>query len=201
MNVFDPKVRRVLAIDPTSSGFGFAVLEGPESLVDWGGRSAINAQSAVGKVIGMLRQYRVDVLVVEDCGDARSRRGQRVRHLIQSMIVAARATSVECARVRITGVRRLFGGDVPTNKDTIARVIADHFGELAPRLPPKRKVWMTEPTRMAIFDAVAFGLTYYYESSGAASPSAIKDYDGRLHDAGAARDHRGDDRDGYEKDK
>ena len=27
---------RVLAIDPSTRGFGFAVLEGPERLIDWG---------------------------------------------------------------------------------------------------------------------------------------------------------------------
>lgn len=162
MNFFDPEVLRVLAIDPTSSGFGFAVLEGPESLIDWGGRTAATSESALRKVTDMVRQYRVDVLVVEDCTDPRSRRGRRVRHLIEAMDLAANEIGIACARVRITAVHRLFGGDVRTNKDEIARVIAEHFGELAPRLPPKRKVWMTEPSRMGIFDAVAFGLTYYY---------------------------------------
>jgi len=27
---------RVLAIDPSTRGFGFAVLEGPDRLIDWG---------------------------------------------------------------------------------------------------------------------------------------------------------------------
>lgn len=29
-------LKRVLAIDPNSRGFGFAVLEGPDRLIDWG---------------------------------------------------------------------------------------------------------------------------------------------------------------------
>lgn len=175
MNCVDPEVRRVLAIDPTSPGFGFAVLEGPESLIDWGGRTATTHESALRKVTEMIRQYRVDVLVTEDCTDPRSRRGKRVRHLIEAMDVAAGGMGIRCARVPVAAVHRLFGGDAPTNKDAIARVIAEHFGELAPRLPPKRKVWMTEPSRMAIFDAVAFGLTYYYDAPDVAPRSVSID--------------------------
>lgn len=203
MNLVDPSTKRVLTLDPTSQGLGFAVLEGPTLLIDWGGRTtaSANAAAVVEQVTDMLRHYRIDVLVVEDCTDLRSRRGRRACALIEALSHAADEMGIVSIRISITAVHRLFGGDEPTNKDEIARAIAEHFPELAPRLPPKRKVWMTEPTRMAIFDAVAFGLTYYYESSGAVSPSAINDYDGRLHDASAARHHRGNDRDGYEKDK
>lgn len=35
MNPRSPEPRRVLAIDPTSRGFGFVVFEGPEHLIDW----------------------------------------------------------------------------------------------------------------------------------------------------------------------
>ena len=30
------KLQRIIAIDPTTKGFGFAVMEGPEDLIDWG---------------------------------------------------------------------------------------------------------------------------------------------------------------------
>ena len=35
--------------------------------------------------------------------------------------------------------------------------MANHFPELAPRLPRFRKPWMSEDYRMSIFDAIAFG--------------------------------------------
>jgi hypothetical protein len=47
---------------------------------------------------------------------------------------------------------------VRRNKDQIARLIVTRFPELAPRLPPERKPWTSEDTRMAIFDAAAFAL-------------------------------------------
>jgi len=36
MSIKNEKVIRVLAIDPSTRGFGFAVLEGPSRLIDWG---------------------------------------------------------------------------------------------------------------------------------------------------------------------
>jgi len=47
--------KRVLAIDPYSRGVGFAVLEGPECLIDWGIRTTGRADNAkASRVIGKL---------------------------------------------------------------------------------------------------------------------------------------------------
>jgi hypothetical protein len=40
MNKIQPKYFRILAIAPSTRGFGFAVLEGEASLVDWGVKTA-----------------------------------------------------------------------------------------------------------------------------------------------------------------
>jgi hypothetical protein len=47
-----------------------------------------------------------------------------------------------------------------SNKAQMAQIVAAQFPELRSRLPPERKPWMTEDTRMATFDAAAFGLTF-----------------------------------------
>ena len=39
------KEKRVLAIDPTTKGFGFAIMEGPERLIDWGVKGVKNNAS------------------------------------------------------------------------------------------------------------------------------------------------------------
>jgi len=59
-------------------------------------------------------------------------------------------------------VKRVFLAFGARTKQEIARVVADQLPELAPRLPRVRKPWMSEDYRMAIFDAAAFALTYYY---------------------------------------
>jgi hypothetical protein len=59
-------------------------------------------------------------------------------------------------------VKQVFLTFGARTKQEIARVVADQLPELAPRLPRVRKAWMSEDYRMAIFDAAAFALTYFY---------------------------------------
>jgi hypothetical protein len=56
-------------------------------------------------------------------------------------------------------VRRVFLGDAGGTKHALAEVIAERFPEeLGLHLPPKRRPWMNEDSRMGIFDAVALAL-------------------------------------------
>jgi hypothetical protein len=47
------------------------------------------------------------------------------------------------------------------NKHEIATVLAQRFPALAPKLPPKRKIWQSEDYRMSVFDAAALGVAYF----------------------------------------
>ena len=45
------------------------------------------------------------------------------------------------------------------SKEALAAILAKRFpDELEPKLPPKRRAWEKEDTRLAIFDAVALAL-------------------------------------------
>ena len=100
----------VLCIYPSAKGFGFAVFEGSRSLVDWGVKGVHgerkNAQS-LRKMRELLAFYRPDVLITEHKG-AGSRRGSRIRQLIDAIIALAekeRVASIllprpKCARFR-----------------------------------------------------------------------------------------------------
>ncbi len=48
-----------------------------------------------------------------------------------------------------------------SNKAQMARAIAARFPELTRSLPPERRPWVSEHYRMAIFDAAAFGLSFF----------------------------------------
>ena len=50
-------------------------------------------------------------------------------------------------------------------KRQIAEAIAREFPELEPRLPPVRKIWMSEDRRMSIFDAVSLAITFFHSKS------------------------------------
>jgi hypothetical protein len=95
-------------------------------------------------------------LVVENCSAPGARRGERARQLI------ADATAIATAEPRIAvravaahDVRRAFGKQSATNKSAMAATLVDRFPELAPHLPRRRKIWMSEDERMAVFDALA----------------------------------------------
>jgi len=81
------RYQRVLALDPTSRGFGFVVLEGPGRLVDWGVKDirADKEQATLEKVKELIELYRPGVLVAEDCADPSSRRAPRVTRLTAAL--------------------------------------------------------------------------------------------------------------------
>lgn len=165
--------RRVLAVDPTSRGFGYAVLEGPARLVDWGVTEGLQADNrhVTARVGVLLSRYSPDAVIVEDVASERSRRCMRVKDLVGDLRELAGARGASVATVSVSEVRRMFRKAQARNKEQIADTIANHFPELFPWRPPFRKPWMSEDARMAIFDAVAFALAYFYfdEKEGVAA--------------------------------
>lgn len=157
--------QRVLAIDPTSRGFGYAVLEGAALLVDWGIVETTRAdnQWVVAHVTERVRRYSPDVLILEDTRVVGARRRSRIRSLLCELENSS-GQGLDVALVARRDVLGLFARASATNKEQIADTILQHFPELVPWRPPIRKVWMSEDARMAIFDAVAFALTYFYST-------------------------------------
>jgi hypothetical protein len=149
--------RRVLAIDPFSRGVGFAVLEGPDRLIDWGTRSTGQADNArAARVIAkLIDRFRPDVLALEDWDSAGSRRCDRVQKLLDRIA----ATEGRRVLVRVINRREIRAiGPLPltSTKQGRASFLAERFPELQAFLPPVRKPWMPEDDRMAIFDAASF---------------------------------------------
>ena len=91
MNQINPKHFRILAIAPSTRGFGFAVLEEQETLVNWGVKTVNgdkNVQS-LAKVEKLIAHYQPGVLVLEDASAKNSRRSPRIRKLCQQIIKMA----------------------------------------------------------------------------------------------------------------
>jgi len=158
-------MKRVLAIDPITRGFGFAVLDGPRLLVDWGVRatkpSPKPVERSLREIAALLEGYSPDRVVVEDCLAARSRRGRRSQRLIERIVTLTGERGILVRRISRAGLHRAFAPDHARTKYQIALATVRRFPELAVRLPPIRKPWMSEPAQMGVFDAVAFALTFY----------------------------------------
>jgi len=153
---------RVLAIAPSTRGFGFAVLEGQETLVDWGVKSVQGSKNAgcLKKVGEIITHYQPTVLVLQDVSSKGSRRSPRIRTLSRQLIRMASRRKVSVKLLSKEKVKEIFFGEGPGTKYALAEIIAKRFpAELGFRLPPKRRPWMSEDSRMDIFDAVALAFT------------------------------------------
>jgi Holliday junction resolvasome RuvABC endonuclease subunit len=152
---------RVLAIAPSIRGFGFAVIEGRDTLVDWGVKTVQGNKNAnsLRKVEELIAHYQPGVLVLQDTEN--SRRSARIKALSRKIIAMAATRNVSVKLFSQEQVRRTFFDDGKGTKHAVAEILAKRFPEeLASRLPPKRKPWMSEDYRMNIFDAVALALMF-----------------------------------------
>lgn len=152
------RLRRVLAIDPTHRGFGFAVLETPDRLVDWG-VVHVRSDTHAGcmKRIGQLIEHHQPTVIVTEDGEAEgSRRGTRVRKLIAAVQRLTLDLGARSAAVSLTKTRHAFSRSDPVTKYDIVVAIAERFPELRPVLPRRRKCYMSEDERTTIFQAVAY---------------------------------------------
>jgi RNase H-fold protein (predicted Holliday junction resolvase) len=162
MNFYGHRFQRVLAVDPHTHGLGYALFEGPGRLVDWGNKDIRRDKHACAlqRIEELIRRYEPTVLVVEDCGHTRSRRNPKIRRLTKHMLALARRSGSKGYALPLAAVYQEFSKKGAHTKYDIASALAHEFPALALRLPPKRKPWQSEDSRMSIFDAAALGYTY-----------------------------------------
>src|SRR6266404_57713 len=159
---------RILAIDPSTRGFGFAVLEGSSRLIDWGVKETKTDKKrrSLKLISDLIEQYEPTVLVLENYAGKGSRRCRRVTGLIDEIRELVLKRKVKVKSFSRAEVKKAFSESGASNKYEIAIAIAKRFPELAPRLPRFRKPWMSEDYRMSIFDAVALALTFFKGRNG-----------------------------------
>jgi hypothetical protein len=151
--------KRIVAFYPVSNAVGFAVLEGQE-LLDWGmvQLKVGSPRDGLTRIATLIERYSVDAVITED-HYGKTRRGLRVKNLLSGIKASALGRKKRWKGLSRDQVREMFAGTARTRYE-IAVALAERFPELALRLPPKSKAWTSEDHRVAVFDAVAFGLTY-----------------------------------------
>jgi len=157
-----PPHPRVLAIYPNTKGFGYAVFEGSENLLDWGTKSARkNGTVTLDKIKQVIGLYHPESLILEDMADLRSRRGLRARRLIEHIVKLANTMKIRTYSVSRPVIRNAFAYTNSVTKHQIAATLAKTYPELSRSLPPKRKPWETERQVMSVFAAAALGVAYF----------------------------------------
>ena len=153
-------ISRIVAIEPSSKGFGFAVLERPTRLLDWGVVRVKGRENTerLKRIDGLIARYQPDFVVLQDTRVRDFRQGTRGRALIRTIraLTARRHIQTRCISWRT--VRDAIAPTGRATKHSVAAAIAARFPELASRLPPPRKPWMSADERLAMFDAVAFAV-------------------------------------------
>lgn len=126
------------------------------TLLDWGTRYAPHPKdfNAIEKADQLFDRYNPSTLVLENPRGDGSRRCLRVEQLIEALARLGRARGMAVGQYSRAQVLLAFAADRARTKQEIAAVLARRFPELAPRVPPTRKLWMSEDHRMAIFDAM-----------------------------------------------
>jgi Holliday junction resolvasome RuvABC endonuclease subunit len=154
---------RIFALDPIHKGFGYAVLDLPFRLVDWGlARIAGDKHAgAIASFEKLLDRFRPDAVVLEDTAAPGSRRQPRIRRLIEALSKLARERGIAVFTVARTAILKCFSSaDAKATKQSIATQLAEGFPQLRPKLPPARALWESEDERLSIFDALALAVTH-----------------------------------------
>jgi hypothetical protein len=152
---------RVLALELRHRRIGFAVLEGPERLLDTG----VKRYQYSGHVVAILRTI---VTIFAPSALALRQANHRILEHRKSASATVHLIRTECNRqgvgfnwISTPEVRHAFGHS-GKSKDDIAAEVARIFPELQWQLPPARhkRSWVSEGWNMPLFDAVATGFTY-----------------------------------------
>src|SRR5437867_10684664 len=117
---------RVLAIDPSTRGFGFAILEGPERLIDWGVKETKSDKNnrSLRLISELIEQYEPSVLVLEDYVGKGSRRCRRVAELIEEIRELAVKRKLKVRSFSRLHIKQAFAESGAGTKYEIAIAIA-----------------------------------------------------------------------------
>jgi hypothetical protein len=155
---------RIMAVAPTSRGFGFAVMEGPNQLCSYGNKTILQNKNVrvLAWVEKFIRLYQPSILILPDVNAGDTNRAARIKTLHRQLGILARKQQIKIKLFTVSKVHEHLLGTRKGTKQAMADKLAALFPEhLQSRLPPKRRPWMSEDPRMDIFDAVALSTAYW----------------------------------------
>lgn len=153
----------ILALYPNARGLGYACIEMPQRLLDYGvitvrPKSTEKLLPRIQKFIDFF-QPRIVVIREDDGRRYKLNRLKKVVSAIESVAVERNITVHHYSREDIKQVFAQFGN---TTKYEIALKIVEWFPELTHKTPKLRKAWMDEDYNMGIFDALSLAIAHAY---------------------------------------
>lgn len=155
----------VLGLHPTVAGMGWVLATSPLSLVDWGivyPGSNKNAK-ALRRAEYLIKTFSPSVIVMRHAAGTSRKRVKRIQSLMNSVKHLAKRNGIEFKVYSAGEVKGRFERFGVATRHEIAAFLAANIPELASRLPPKRKPWLPEDTRLGLFDAMAIVIAFFIE--------------------------------------
>jgi hypothetical protein len=168
-----PLPKRLLALEVRASRLGFAVLERPARLLDWGVRSFGEQHGKLGSAVSdriatLLAFHRPSTVVVRIRQFHSAVQNRRFLAIMAAIREETRRHSTKFFVLTTRQVRDCFTPNGQFTKHDIATNHAKQFEELSWKLPDRRKAYQSEAPAMLVFDALANGVAFV----GREAPSA-----------------------------
>ena len=162
------RLPRVMALHPSTRGFGWAAFEGPLSTCGWGliyakgARSDRNVQ-CVSEADTLLAEHSPQTLVLEAYEPPYQVHGRRI-DLGRALTALALHRGIDVITYTKEEVQKAFATWGARTKYEIAEAVSRM---LLPgsKMPEKRKPWNGETFRMAAFAAAALIATHYQKGN------------------------------------
>lgn len=166
----------VLAVHPTARGMGWVIATSPLTLIDWGVIQAKQDKNAtcLRRITQLIDTFSPAVIVLRHAAGSSKKRVKRIQRLITAVMQLARTRNTEIQLVTAKQVSDHFERFGARTREEIAQFLASNIDALASRLPPKRKLWMSEDARLGLFDAVALAVSFFMERDLNDDPFAEK---------------------------
>ena len=158
----------VMAIFVHSRGFSIAILEDALTVINAYNvvihQYPIKNKDVLNKVKEKINFYLPKVVILENADGFGSRKGKRVKRAISGIEKHAVSKNISTTKYSRNDIRFVFNAFNAHSKYEIAKIITENVKHLPIALPKKRLSHKPEHYSITIFDAIALGITHYYQS-------------------------------------
>jgi Holliday junction resolvasome RuvABC endonuclease subunit len=154
----------VLALYPNARGLGYACVELPQRLLDYG-VVTVNPISN-GKVLRRVEKFmdylKPKIILIREGSSLTTFKAARIKKLIDAITTLAGEKNLTVHHYSRDQVKEVFEQFGATSKYQISQKIVSWFPTLKPFAPKVQKAWENEDYYMGIFDALSLIATHQF---------------------------------------
>jgi Holliday junction resolvasome RuvABC endonuclease subunit len=154
----------ILALYPSSIGIGYACLQIPDHLFDFGITTSrpISNRKLLQNTEKFMDHYKPKLVLLREVTGARN--GNRNDKLIEAISTLAHEKGLQVHRYTKGQIKDVFEVFGAFTKFEMAQKIVKMLPDLAPRAPKERKWYEKEDYNMTLFNAVSLAVTHTHLS-------------------------------------